>query len=91
MANDIIDPLVEEETDLALHTKLCAQRYQRINDSFTRIDSRLDKMESTLVEIKEVISKDTRDNYKMYLAWASGLITVLVGSTGFLLAHFVFK
>lgn len=91
MSNEFIETLVQEETDLALHTKLCAQRYQQITDRFDRMDTRLEQMETTLVEIKNAIVSDTKDNYKLYLTWASGIITVLVGSTGFLLAHYVFK
>lgn len=91
MTNDFIETVKQEETDLALHTKLCAQRYQQITDRFDRMDKKLEKMETTLVEIKDAITTDAQDNYKLYLTWASGIITVLVGSTGFLLAHYVFK
>jgi hypothetical protein len=91
MSNDFIETLEQEETDLALHTKLCAQRYQQITDRFDRMDTRLQQMEVTLVEIKNAIVTDTKDNYKLYLTWAGVIITSLIGATGFLLAHYVFK
>jgi hypothetical protein len=89
--NDIIESLAEEETNLVLHTKLCAQRYQQITDRLANMDDRFDKIESGLIEIKNIITKDTKDNYKMYLGWASVIIVTLTSSVGFLLAHYVFK
>jgi hypothetical protein len=55
------------------------------------MDTRLQQMEVTLVEIKNAIVTDTKDNYKLYLTWAGVIITSLIGATGFLLAHYVFK
>lgn len=91
MSNDIIESLVEEETNLVLHTKLCAQRYEQITDRLNNMDERFDRVEATLVEIKNAITSETKDNYKMYLAWAGVIITTLIGATGYLLTHYVLK
>lgn len=89
--SEFIDNLVEEETNLALHTKLCAQRYQQITDKFDHIDQRLDTIEDTLVEIKNVVTTDRGDNYKRFLGWAGVIITGLLGITGYLISHYVIK
>lgn len=89
--SDTIDKLVEEETDLALHTKLCAQRYEQINEKFAHMDTRLDTIETTLVEIKDIINQDQRATLKQYLAWAGTIIMSLIGITGWLVTHYVLK
>lgn len=91
MSTEFIEKLQQEETDLSLHTRLCAQRYQQITDRFDRMDQKLENMETTLVEIKSAIVRDTRDNYKLYLSWASVIITTSIAAIGYLLAHYVFK
>ena len=89
--NEFIDNLVEEETNLALHTKLCAQRYQQITDKFDHMDKRLDTIEETLVEIKNVVTTDRGDNYKRFLGWAGVIIITLVGACGYLISHYIIK
>ena len=76
---------------MALHTKLCAQRYQQITDKFDHIDRRLDTIEDTLVEIKNVVTTDRGDNYKRFLGWAGVIITGLLGITGYLISHYVIR
>jgi type VI protein secretion system component VasF len=89
--NEIIDTLQEEETNLVLHTKLCAQRYEQITDRLNRMDQRFDRVEAALIEIKNAVSAESKDNYKMYLMWAGVIITTLIGATGYLLTHYVLK
>jgi len=89
--SEIIESLVEEETNLVLHTKLCAQRYEQITDRLSNMDQRFDRVEAALLEIKRAVSTESQDNYKMYLAWAGVIITTLIGATGYLLTHYVLK
>ena len=89
--SEFIDTLLEEQTNLSLHTKLCAQRYQQITDKFDHIDQRLDSIEDTLVEIKNVVTTDRGDNYKRFLGWAGAIIIGLVGVCGTLISHYVIK
>jgi len=91
VSNDLIETLLEEETNLALHAKLCAQRYQQITDKIDAIDQRLDKMEVVLTEIKNKVSNNQQDNFKMFLGWASVIIVSLMSLTGYLITHYVFK
>jgi len=91
MTQDLIETLIEEETNLALHTKLCAQRYQQITDKIDNMGRRFDRIETTLTEIKSAVSKDQKDNIKMYLNWAGAIIVMLIAACGYLLSHFVFK
>ena len=77
--SDIIDTITEESENLELHTKLCAQRYQQLINKFDVVDHRLDKIESTLVEIKDTLGEASSRKYQTYLAWAGVVITALAG------------
>ena len=77
--SDIIETVTEESLNLELHTKLCAQRYQQLIHKFDVVDSRLDKIETTLVEIRECLGQQESRKYQTYLAWAGVVITALAG------------
>jgi hypothetical protein len=89
--SDFIETVAQEETDLALHSQLCAQRYQQITNRLTHMDQRFDRIENTLTEIKDVIMDDRRDTYRLYLSWAAVIITTMTGAMGFVISHYVMK
>ena len=84
---NIIDHMPGESTDLALHTALCEQRYLQLINKFDQVDTRLDKIETMLVDIKEQLNTDQTAQFKLYLAWAGVLIVGLAGALG----HFILK
>lgn len=75
--HQIILPLEEEETDLALHSKLCSQRYQQLLTKIDQVDHRLDKLESYVVDIKESIHGMATATNSTYLKWAGVVIGLL--------------
>lgn len=89
--SEFIETLVQEETDLTLHSRLCAQRYQQITDRLSHMDQRFDRIETTLEDIKQVITTNQHGNLKLYLSWAAGIITILVGAVGFMISHYVLR
>ena len=87
MHNEVIETMEEESTNLALHTKLCAQRYNQIINKFDKVDGRLTKIEEMLIEIKSSIIGEEAAKYKTYLSWAGVVITALVG----VVTHYLLK
>jgi hypothetical protein len=87
MHNEVIETMEEESTNLALHTKLCAQRYHQIINKFDKVDGRLTKIEEMLLEIKSSLTSEEAAKYKTYLGWAGVVITALTG----VLSHFLLK
>ena len=77
METQIILPLEEEETNLDLHVKLCAQRYNQLLHKFDQVDIRLDKIETHIVDIKESVSQIGRNTTLTYLKWAGVVIGLL--------------
>lgn len=89
--NDIIDTLPGESESLALHVQLCEQRYIQLINKFDHVDSRLDKIETVLVDIKGKIDKKEEAHYKNYLKWAGVIIGLLATFSTGLLTHLLFK
>ena len=89
--SEFIETLAQEETDLTLHSRLCAQRYQQITDRLSHMDQRFDRIETTLADIKQVITMNQQGNMQLYLSWAAAIITILTGAVGFMISHYVLR
>lgn len=76
---NVIGPVQGESTDLGLHVDICSQRYGQLISKFDEVDQRLDRIESTCQEIKTALQATQKENFQRYLAWAGGIIAVLVG------------
>jgi len=85
--NQIILPLEEEATNLELHTKLCAQRYQQLINKLDFVDHRLDRLENHIVDIKDSIVSLGSKTSDTYLKWAGVIILTLLG----IITHFILK
>ena len=85
--NQIILPLEEEATNLELHTKLCAQRYQQLINKLDFVDHRLDRLENHVVDIKDRIVNLGSKTSDTYLKWAGVIILTLLG----IITHFILK
>lgn len=86
----MLDTIKNERSDLALHVDLCEQRYQQLIGKFDTVDSRLDKIETHITEIRDLIGANRRDDMKMFLGWAGVVVAALVGIVAWLLTHYVF-
>lgn len=86
---DILETVSQERTDLELHADLCEQRYQQLIAKFDTVDGRLDKIEGHIEAIRDIIGENRRDDFKMFLGWASVIIATLVGSCAWLITHYV--
>lgn len=91
MSLEFIEPIDAESTNLDLHTKLCAARYQQITQRFDVIDQRLTSIESTLRDIQTVINNNQTAILNKFLSWGTAGVIFLLGIIGWLLAHYVLK
>ena len=85
--NKIIDTLPGESDNLALHVQLCEQRYLQLLNKFDQVDSKFDRIEAMLVEIKTSIGSRQVEAYVKYLAGAGVAITALTGLVAHLLTR----
>jgi len=89
MTEQIIETLEQESQDLALHVDLCARRYQQITERMDRIDAKIDSITEIMSEIRDTIRVDQRDNYKMYLGWATAALTTGATIASAAIVHFL--
>ena len=77
--SELIEVVDGEESDLALHTKLCSLRYQQLISKFDEVDSRLDQLTQLVSEVKDSVTAITTSALHTYLKWAGVIIVTLLG------------
>lgn len=67
-----------EKTNLEAHVELCAERYDYLQEKLETLSNRMDTIDSTLVELKNLVSgmKDQRQG--QLISWGAGIIGVLI-------------
>jgi hypothetical protein len=74
-----IFPLIEgEENDLALHTKICAERYKDL-------DSRLSSLETKVDKLVDLIASTKHDMTKAMIATGGTVVVSVIGLIGVIL------
>ena len=76
-----------EEEDLATHVEICAIRYKGIEDKFDAVDARLDKIDSTLVDIKKMIETQRDTKFKTIVGAATTVVAGLLTVLGYLIVN----
>ena len=78
-----------EKKSLEAHVELCAERYKNLDDKLCNLETRMDKLEGYLVEIKDSLTGNDSGQYKTLITIGTTIIGVLI--TGFitLFVHFV--
>jgi hypothetical protein len=85
----VITPVAGEETNLELHTELCAQRYNQLIAKFDEVDGRLTKIEHMVTDIHHTLGAINTEKFKTYLTWAGIVIMTLVTFTASLVTYIV--
>jgi hypothetical protein len=85
----VITPVAGEETNLELHTELCAQRYNQLIAKFDEVDGRLTKIEHMVTDIHHTLGALNTEKFKTYLTWAGIVIMTLVTFTASLVTYVV--
>ncbi len=78
-----------ETESLPAHVSLCAERYNRLDARISNIEDHLIRIDSALQDIKSAINDDRKAQFQAILTWSGGIITVLLGSTGWLFLQWI--
>lgn len=89
---------ITESTSLEMHVELCAERYNRLEEKFELVESRLDELHQdfntfkaenskSMSEIKNMLSGAKDEKFKTMVTVAGTIIVSLVGLLGYLLTH----
>ena len=74
-----------EKESLEAHVDLCSERYNGLHRELKNLGSRMDKIEKTLSELKDMIISMKQDRNKQLINWGVGIIGVLISAVGALL------
>ena len=83
-----------EKKSLEAHVEICAVRYSNLETQLQNLESRMDKVENHLVDIKEAITRtkpnennDSSGPYKMMLTIGTTISGALIGALITLIVH----
>jgi hypothetical protein len=80
-----------EKKSLEAHVELCAERYSALETKLNHLDSRMDKLEGHIVDIKDSLTKNGIDSHKTIITIGTAIfVAVLSGIIG-LVVHLATK
>lgn len=80
-----------EKKSLEAHVELCAERYRSLDERLDNITAQVQKVEACANDIKIMMSNHVEKHNDRIIGWGVGIIGVLVGVVGWLMATYVFK
>jgi peptidoglycan hydrolase CwlO-like protein len=85
MATDI------EKKSLEAHVELCAERYDQLDKRLIGVETRMEKIEGHIVDIKEAIEQSNNVQSKQLIAIGTTIIGVLITAIVALVIHLAQK
>lgn len=85
MATDI------EKKSLEAHVELCAERYEQLDKRLIGVETRMEKIEGHIVDIKEAIEQSNNGQSKQLIAIGTTIIGVLITAIVALVIHLAQK
>jgi predicted membrane-bound spermidine synthase len=85
MATDI------EKKSLEAHVELCAERYDQLDKRLIGVETRMEKIEGHIVDIKEAIEQSNNGQSKQLIAIGTTIIGVLITAIVALVIHLAQK
>ena len=80
-----------EKKSLEAHVELCAERYSSLDQRLDNLGSKIAKVEECTDDIKDMLAAHVQKNNDRLIAWGVGIIGMLIGTIGWLMASYVFK
>ena len=80
-----------EKKSLEAHVELCAERYNSLDQRLDNLGSQIAKVEECTDDIKDMLAAHVQKNNDRLIGWGVGIIGILIGTIGWLMASYVFK
>ena len=75
-----------EKKSLEAHVELCAERYSNLETKLENLDSRMDKLEGHIVDIKDSLGKVGGDSNKTLITVGTSIfVALMTGMIGVIL------
>jgi predicted nucleic acid-binding Zn-ribbon protein len=80
-----------EKKSLEAHVELCAERYNQLEQRFEHVDEKIVGLEKLMREVHDMMQRMADKRTDQLINWGVGVIGLLVGTVGWLMATYVFK
>lgn len=80
-----------EKKSLEAHVELCAERYSNLETKLNNLDSRMDKLEVHIVDIKDTLTKTGGDSYKTIITIGTAIFVALLTAVLGIVTHLATK
>jgi prefoldin subunit 5 len=80
-----------EKKSLEAHVELCAERYSNLEIKLEHLDSRMDKLEGHIVDIKDSIGRVGTENNKTLITIGTAIFVALLSGIIGLVVHLASK
>ena len=79
-----------EKKSLEAHVELCAERYRFLEEKLDTLERSVASVKSMIEHMQQSMSKLTEKRNDQLMNWGLGIIGLLTGCVGYLLAKYVF-
>lgn len=80
-----------EKKSLEAHVELCAERYKFLENKLDTMDRKIGDMEDMMKRVHDMIHDISHRRNDQIISWGAGILAVLLGTIGYLLAVYVIK
>jgi hypothetical protein len=80
-----------EKKSLEAHVELCAERYSILETKLNNLDTRMDKLEGHIIDIKDSIQGVSNNNSKTIITIGLSIFGVILTALLGVLVHFATK
>lgn len=80
-----------EKKSLEAHVDLCAERYKNLNEKLGHLETRMDKVEGHLVDIKDSIGKVGNEGNKTLITIGTSILGVMLTAILGIIIHLATK
>jgi chromosome segregation ATPase len=77
-----------EKKSLEAHVELCAERYRLLETKLESLEEKVLELHSVISELRNMMQNMATKRNDQVMNWGVGIITVLVGTVGWLASHY---
>ena len=77
-----------EKKSLEAHVELCAERYRLLETKMESVEEKVMILHGVIAELRNMVQTMTTKRNDQIVNWGVGIITVLVGTIGWLASHY---
>jgi hypothetical protein len=77
-----------EKKSLEAHVELCAERYRLLETKMESVEEKVMVLHGVIAELRNMMQTMAAKRNDQVMNWGVGIITVLVGTVGWLASHY---